>query len=515
MRKVLLALSVCIGVAACASAPKKTVDPDIAALADADAGVLAGCYDCLLEAKATYQRVAAGPKRPQVITRLFETTLLLTLRLKELALDSVSTFAEAQQIAKELSADVEANRYLALVEAMPPDEAGVPRSELGAFRRAHMQFVPRIDAELAWLKTGLLKPEVRDYLALAIDCGYAIRPGRPRNTVVAEPPPGAPPLIVYRTSICTLTQPALYRLREDYPRFVEASYFLARFDVAIAQQNGPGRAKERLGEAYARFPLSPSVTFTAARLNQLIGDCREALRYYDETLAIAAVHENALLGRTICLSHLKHSDEAIQTATRMIELRTDNFALGYYWRAWNRHRRQELTFARADIEAAKRVAASGEIHTLAGIIEHDQDDLTPAQKDLESAKDMDGSQNCIARWYLGLVHMKRQKWLDAGAEFEDSMKCYRTRAADDVVGLKAMQARLDLEPEFKARQIAGFEAAIKEDTAQEYAAAFNAANYYATGGNIPAAKTLVEIAAKDPDLAEKVGKLRDFLKDKQ
>ena len=85
MRKVWLApllLSV-----ACASTPIKK--PDVPALAQADALVLQGCYDCLLEARATYARVGVGKARPLVIARLFETDLLITLREKELALDCV------------------------------------------------------------------------------------------------------------------------------------------------------------------------------------------------------------------------------------------------------------------------------------------------------------------------------------------------------------------------------------------------------------------------------------------
>ncbi len=42
--------------------------------------------------------------------------------------------------------------------------------------------------------------------------------------------------------------------------------------------------------------------------------------------------------------------------------------------------------ARQDIDAAKARASNMEIHTLAGIIEHDQDDLVPAARDLLDAK---------------------------------------------------------------------------------------------------------------------------------
>ena len=45
---------------------------------------------------------------------------------------------------------------------------------------------------------------------------------------------------------------------------------------------------------------------------------------------------------------------------------------------------------------------------------------------------------------------------------------------------------------------------------RQRAAAFNAANYYATGGEFAKAKVLIEVAAKDPSLADKVAVLRDW-----
>jgi hypothetical protein len=120
MRKLWLAV-VLLSVG-CAGAPIKK--PDLAALAEADALVLQGCYDCLLDAHTTYVRVAVGKARPLVIARLFEVDLLITLREKELALDGSGAFSEALALAKELPPTVEAGRYTTLVEAVPTDDLG-------------------------------------------------------------------------------------------------------------------------------------------------------------------------------------------------------------------------------------------------------------------------------------------------------------------------------------------------------------------------------------------------------
>ena len=91
------------------------------------------------------------------------------------------------------------------------------------------------------------------------------------------------------------------------------------------------------------------------------------------------------------------------------------------------------------------------------------------------------------------------------------MQCSETRVLFSEQSLKEMQAREGLDPEFKARQIAGFEAAIKEDRSQQYASAFNAASHYAQAGNLEKARPLLDLASKDPALSDLVGQLRKII----
>jgi tetratricopeptide (TPR) repeat protein len=518
----LLAPALAIG---CASAPIKKAD--LTALARADARVLEGCYDCLLEARAIYERVGVAKARPLVIARLFETQLLVTLREKELALDSAASLARAREFGKELPPEAEAERYLALVDLVPADNIGTPRREASAKWRAHAAVVPTINDELAWLKSAsALREPARQYLSLAVDCAFLSRVRRPPVPTAAaadlwsgssrarDVPAETVPLVAYRAGMCdAVSPPTLTRVREAVPAFVETAFFLGRLELADAPNTGGRKVRDLLADVYRRFPQSPSVTYLSANFNQLIGNYRDALRYYDETLAIKSLHEDALLGRTMCLSHLKRTDEAIATASHMIDLRTDNWGEAYYWRAWNYHFREQLEPARADIERAKALEASEAISTLAGIIEHDQNDLAPAESDLVRAKTLNRlGRACTAMWYLGLVKMKQEKWLDSGHSFDDAMACYAANVKDEEDALAVMQARTDLEADFRAGQIASFEAALKEDRAQQYAAAFNAANHYTRAGNVDRAKVLIEVAAKDPALAELVAQLRGILK---
>src|SRR5207247_2613426 len=79
--------------------------------------------------------------------------------------------------------------------------------------------------------------------------------------------------------------------------------------------------------------------------------------------------------------------------------------------------------------------------------------------------------NCTAMWYLALVKLKQELWLDSASNFEDAMKCYETNVRGDQASLAAMEALTDIDADFKAKQIAGFQAAIQEDLKQQRAAA--------------------------------------------
>jgi tetratricopeptide (TPR) repeat protein len=518
-----LSAAVLLVMCGCASAPVKKAD--LAALADADALVLQGCYDCLLEARAVYDRVAVGKARPLVLARLFETQLLVALRERELAIDATQSWARAQALAAELPPLSEANRYVSLAGLVPADFVGTPRRETFEFRRANQPSVAKINDELAWLRaSATLREPARQYLSLAVDCSYLARVGRATgagaddlwtgSSRMRDLPPDTIPLVAYRAATCdSVSLKTLANVRAAVPRFVETSYFVARIEVAGAQTTGGRKARELVTETYARFPKSTSVTYLTGNLYQIVRDCRQALRYYDETLALKNLHEDALLGRTMCLTFLSRHEEAIAAATHMIDLRTDNWGRAFYWRAWNHHYLKQLTDARSDIDRAKPLAAIEEVYTLAGIIEHDQDDLGVAETDLLRAKSMNrAGRNCTAMWYLGLVKLKREAWIDSARNFNDAMGCYEKNVKDDEAGLAALTANTDLDPEFKASQTASFETQLKEDRSQYYAAAFNAANQFAHAGNVDLARRLLDIAAKDPALGDLVGQLRDILK---
>ena len=494
-RMVTLAVSLS---AACAAPPVRTPS-----LATADTELLQGCYDCLIAARTSYRRFAEID-RAHGAARVFEADLLIALREKELGLPASDALGEARRIAAELPRAVEAEHYVALVDAVPPEPLAGPSADAMRFRVAHRSLWPRLAAELAWLSRGQLRAPVREYLRLALDCAYGSADQSP-----AHDAPRAP-LLAYRTASCGLGAIAdLAAVRAREPRFVETSFFIASVELALSSSEGPGQARAHLGEAFARFSTSPAIAYAIGNYDELVEDHREALEFFDRTLALRADHDRALLGRTIALSKLERREEAIAAATRLIALGEASLGEAYYWRAFNRHALGQLAEARADITAAKQSTAAPNVYTLAGIIEFDQSDLDPAQTDLEAALAM--GDDCTARWYLGLVHRQRKTWPAAGQAFQDAISCFRGRAKSTSDAMQALQARTGLDPAYRERAVAAFEASIAADTRQWHLAALTGASCEAAAGNLASARSLVDLAGEDPTLTERASKLRDWL----
>jgi tetratricopeptide (TPR) repeat protein len=514
-----LACTVAITVAGCASA--RVRKENALALAAADAKVLEGCYDCLQDARRTFERLAAGKKSkdsPTMVARLFETDVLIALREKELGLDSHGAMERARSLAPRVPATFDARRVIALADHALPDGNAYPLEATAALLRRNKHFVDKLDVELAWIEQAPLTPAVREYIALAVDCSYPDRykdHGDTTNPLVRrrEVPINAPPLVAYRAANCAKPDTlGLKRVLTAVPQFDEAAYALGNVVVWFSGETGGDDARKYYASAYTRFPHAAGVTFMSGWLDLNVGDCREAIRYFDETVAMQPEHERAILQKAICQSTLHEDSAAIATATRFIALETPDIATGYYWRAVSRLRRKELEMARSDIELAKARSRGAEVLTAAGIIEFEQTDFTIAETDLRGARAAPkGDENCNAGFYLGSVLTKREAWAEAAASYDSAMVCYDDKA--NVIAAKIEQVRQSTRgsAEFRAKRIASLESDLADRRKRNQASAFNAASMNARLGNFARAAELLTVAAQSPDLAEQVEKLREQL----
>ena len=515
------ALVIALALTACASGRIRKENER--ALAAADAKILEGCYQCLQDARATYARLATGkqalPKNaPSMRVRLFETDVLLALRAKELGLDPRPAVAEARDLAPRLPASFEPGRVLTMVDAVLPDSRARSIAAIEAQMRRDRAYVAGMDSDLAWVERSPLAPAVRKYVALALDCSYPDRykaRGDTTNPLARrrELPINAPPLLTYRGADCAENDTlALKRVLNAAPSFDEAAYALGNTVVWSAGETGGEDAARYFGRALARFPRAAGIAFMSGWLDLTIGDCVEAVRFYDSTLALEPVHERALLQKAICQSNMHQDSAAIATATRFIALGPSDIAQGYYWRAVSRLRRRELDLARSDAEAAKARSRGSEILTIAGIVEHEQEDYVPAEADLRGARAAPkGEENCHAAFYLGSVLTKRQAWAEVAASYDSAMVCYDDRASFIEAKIEQVRAGRRGSPEFKAKRIASLESDLADRRSRQRTSAFNAASMNARLGNFARAEELLVVAIQSPELTDQVAKLREEL----
>src|SRR5687768_14930129 len=229
------------------------------ALAAADARVLEGCYECLRDARAVYERLSVdkhAPKIPKgapgIVARLFETTVLVALREKELALDARASLERARALAPKVPAAMEPQRVLAMADAVLPDATGMPSRTMDSLRDHNAAYVATIDRELVWAESAPLAPAVRKYIALSLDCSYSGRKkarGDTVNTLAKrrEVPINAPPLVTYRAADCAMPDTlALKRVLYQMPSFDEAGYALAGTNILFAGETGGEDVRKQL-----------------------------------------------------------------------------------------------------------------------------------------------------------------------------------------------------------------------------------------------------------------------------
>ena len=486
---------VLIAALGCSSRKARVAAPDSGAWVDEF--VRQGCYDCLLDARRAYERLAASS--PTALSRLFEMDLLLALREKELSIDATATLADAESLVPRL-ATVPAQRMLAIVKVVPEDAGG--RRLMPATKDADEQ----LDSMLAAIDSSPFSADLKSYVRLSLQCGR----------LNADPPPPGPaddsPLLIYRRAICSnpVRVDALRAVRTAVPRFVEASFFLGRVAMATLFRTDGTQARMLFEQAYARFSNSPTIAFDLGTVYQATNECRPAETLFGRVLELRPAHEEARLGRTVCRTYLSRNEEAIADAAVLIEARASNRAEAYYWRDWNHRHLKQIELARADIDQARALRYNARVLTLAGMIEYDQQQFDSARRDLESARDLD-PRECDAPWYLGLVEVEVERWPAGATAFVTAAQCYDALVKETERFREEMATRQDISAAFRTRQLAGFDAAIADDSTRRSASELNAAINFGRAGDLPNATAYMKRAAIDPQRRVAVEDLRQVL----
>jgi tetratricopeptide (TPR) repeat protein len=400
------------GCAARVSRPTPTVPASVGP-GDVSALIRQGCYRCLEQA---YDDAQAHGNRPQA----FEAASLLVLRSKELGLPAESWLERARTLAP---ADSSSSMYLDIVDTIPPDRLSANRDALfdvSRRRRARDRLVTWRDA----LHSGPTSDVFRAYLDVSLVCAFGTLKETDASFSAAVDPVTVTPLLQYAVGICDATHaPRLAALRAGDAGFVDADFALGRYALEDPITPDPDEGLRRLESAAAAFPRSPAIATRIGNLYRLWEDWTPALAAFDAALAVAPDHPEATIGRVISLSHLERSDEAIETATRLIDGGQWLLAEAYYWRAWNRLRLDRYALARTDADRALTLMANAAVHVLSGVIEWRMGRLETAEQEFQGALTIDLGE-CEAAFDLGVVRDQRGRLPEAIAAFKQAGQCY-------------------------------------------------------------------------------------------
>jgi tetratricopeptide (TPR) repeat protein len=500
-----------LGLAAAACAARGPSPQLLAELGKAQVLQRDGCYHCMVEALAVFDRVVASPRAPADAVRgAFDTAVMLAVRSKELGLPSERYFDRARGLVPGLTAlpgSLAPSVYLDAAAAIVGELSGFdPEVRQKAPRRPRVRdgrVVPLL-ARVA-LDAAPAADPLAGYLMAALDCEEPLARAELESAAIFERYGRTLPLR-FRLAICGVAPGDLVAVREADPRWADTFFFEGRRQLTQRPIADVVKAVASFDAARRAFPESRAITLSLAGAQNALSNYEVALGLYDEVLAGEPTHRDALLGRVMSLSYLNRYVDAIASATAMIELGTWHMGDAYYWRAWNRYQLHQLPVAWDDIERATTLQVNTGVYTLAGFIAYARTELDTAIDRFDRAYAMDNT-NCEAVWFAGLVHVDQQAWPTAAPKFSRAMTCFASAAAE----ARAEMARLEaatVDETFKARQIATAQKRV--DTAEHRGAqaAFNAANAYVRIGEKTLALTHIDAALTHALLKEKAVSLK-------
>ncbi len=490
--------------AGCAPRPVVVAPVDATArLAAAETLVAEGCYDCLVEALAAFDRIAAtehltpasadGAAAGQV-----RAAVLLNLRERELGMldegyrqRARDVLAAHPDLAATLGPPIE---ILDSVAWRIPEASGVSdddRIRAGQEARQHRD---------EW--TAALQPHAGDdafsaYAWLAYACSAA---GRPRSNAddvraIYAPvePQAAARLVQFKQTICPIVEtPELESLLAADPRFVEINYYRS---LALTRGGQLDKADEYLAAAYAWHPRWPAVVLARAGIAISQEDFARALGLYDETLALLPGQRDALLGRVESLSYLGRNEDAIAAATTVL---AGDWYRGeaYYWRAWNETQLERNDAAWADIDAAWKLYVNGDVAKLYGILALHRLDLDKAQAMFEEGRRLKPD-DCEISYYLGLVYAERRDWTTTADIFSATGTCLDVSRVALRTEIDRLQVSENIPADRRARQIASRERQFQTEGRMLATSWFNVSVSSFNLSRMDAARAFAERVADD------------------
>jgi tetratricopeptide (TPR) repeat protein len=511
-----------IGLSGCA--PKGPSPQLIAEMAKAESLQSEGCYNCLKESLAIFEKLRqAKAQPPGLAEKTFDTALLIGIREKQLGMPSDDAMSEALRLLPD-----------ALKErpSVAQGKRAVDRQAVYDAAQLILGDTTGIDPEMRAFVTGRNRPPLEPdnpkrraldafpendlaakYVALSIDCEQQkLIESVDMKTLTATY--SGSPLMQFRLATCGRpAAPNVGAIRQNDPRWVDTLYWEGRREMVASLGNAIDLSKVIgfYGEGRAAFPSSLMLAMAWANANLTAEEFEAALSGFEDVLRKLPTHRDAMNGKMQAQSYLLRHQDAIATATRLLELGTWHIPDANYWRAWNRYQIKEYDSAWADVENAIKGLSNSRVYMLAGLIAYARKQLPTAVDRFDTAFKVDPSA-CDAVWMSGLVSIDQNELAVAAPKFTRSMTCFVSAAA----GLRQERARLDMAIQKRgtpanARDQRNLDRLQRDaDTADLKSAqsAFNGAQCYARTGGKGLALNLVDVAIAHPEMREKATALK-------
>jgi tetratricopeptide (TPR) repeat protein len=477
---------------------------EVAELAKAQALLGQGCYTCLKESLALFEKQLTA-NVPPVGARegAFDAALLLAMRGKELGIlgDAAMITARAMVVPARQPLLDAAELFIGDTTGLDPDQ----RAQVGP--RTRPQLEPDNPRRRA-LDALPASDFAARYVALAIDCEQP----KLADTVDMKqllPVYEGVPLMRFRLAICGQRGSLdAGTLRAADPRWTDTLYWEGRRELAssIGRAIDLPKVLSLFAQGREAFPSSVMLTMAWANANMIGEEFEGALSGFDDVLAGQPTHRDALNGRMQSLSYLLRHEDAVTAATRLLNLGTWHIADANYWRAWNRYHLKEYDTAWMDVENAIKGLSNSRVYMLAGLIAYARKDLPTAVARFDRAYELD-SRSCDATWMSGLVSIDQSEMGIAAPKFTRGMSCFVSAAAamrDDRAVREAGIAKRGTPP--SAREQAQLDRLQRDaDMADEKSAqsAYNAAQCYARTGQKAMALNLINVAIAHPKMSDK------------
>jgi tetratricopeptide (TPR) repeat protein len=484
------------------------LEPDLSRAAEL---VDSGCYTCLRDAVALYDKLRAAPGAakeraayPELERRLFEATLLLTLRAKEVGLPFEPWLVRAREIGGILPPALDAETAIEVADVAPQETSGLAPRALGASSFFARQVVPEMSTWRERVAATGLGPTTKEYLDLTLACADRTTASKIEPTPLET----TTPLIRYRLATCGLNiKVDVGQLLSDDARWAEVAWYDGR--RVLSQSQNLTLAIERFTIAASAFPESGAMLMSLAGAQLAANQLEPALVTYDAVIKLVPEHRRALLGRVLALTYLERHEEAIAAASRVIDLGTYELSDAYYWRAQNHYQIKDIENAWADIKMALTLSVSTNVHTLAGQIAYARKDLDTALTHFDRAWALDTA-NCNAAFYKGIVQSDLKAWRDAAPTFSSATSCFASAAASIRHSLEQLEVANE-SAAFKAGKAAEYRKNLETNERQAAVSAYNAAQAFVRNGQTGPALNYLDIALTHAATRDKAEALKKVL----